>query len=222
MRNKLKENDRLHEMKVENLNRKVSSLLKEVAALKKTYKRNGTSNRDKREPEKIFPKEDITNSNPITTNISTTERNEGDNEHTVEKSKKMNRRISDTVTKRDTTRNSGGNKSIKDTKTKENSKQKDNNVYNRSLLSIVVNEQDNNSAIKDSDCSQTGTHTSSSRSTYSRSGSHSRSTSRSKSLSLSCSESNSRSQTQTPTNITERNNDQNCLAHTTKQSFDKH
>ncbi|XP_017465849.1 PREDICTED: protein FAM76A [Rhagoletis zephyria] len=43
MRNKLKEVDRLHEMKVENLNRKVSSLLKELASVKKSTKKNGTS-----------------------------------------------------------------------------------------------------------------------------------------------------------------------------------
>ncbi|XP_004526965.1 protein FAM76A [Ceratitis capitata] len=67
MRNKLKEVDRLHDMKVENLNRKVSSLLKELAAVKKSTKKNGTSSgsnakerqseREKRE--NLSPKEEV-------------------------------------------------------------------------------------------------------------------------------------------------------------------
>lgn len=43
MRNKLKENDRIHEMKVDQLNQRIANLLKEVATLKRGSKKNGTS-----------------------------------------------------------------------------------------------------------------------------------------------------------------------------------
>ncbi|XP_055912612.1 protein FAM76A [Eupeodes corollae] len=43
MRNKLKENDRIHEMKVDQLNHRIANLLKEVATLKRGSKKNGTS-----------------------------------------------------------------------------------------------------------------------------------------------------------------------------------
>lgn len=205
MRNKTKENDRLHEMKVENLNRKVASLLREIAGLKKSYKRNGTSNRDKRESEIILPKEETTNTNATTTTTSApiTERNENDKEgNNAEKSKKINQRASvGSATKKGPTRNTGDNKPVKVKKTDQRPKKKDNN---NSRSQLEVNEPDNNSVIKDSDCSRSGTHTSSTRSSTSRSITHSRSTSRSKSVSYSQSESNSRSQSQTPTNIMER------------------
>lgn len=43
MRNKLKENDRIHEMKVDQLNYRIANLLKEVATLKRGSKKNGTA-----------------------------------------------------------------------------------------------------------------------------------------------------------------------------------
>ena len=43
MRNKLKENDRIHDMKVDQLNQRIANLLKEVATLKRVSKKNGTA-----------------------------------------------------------------------------------------------------------------------------------------------------------------------------------
>lgn len=43
MRNKLRETERIYDMKVDLLNKKVASLLKEVASLKKGQKKNGTT-----------------------------------------------------------------------------------------------------------------------------------------------------------------------------------
>lgn len=43
MRNKLKENDRIHDMKVDQLNQRIANLLKEVATLKRGSKKNGTA-----------------------------------------------------------------------------------------------------------------------------------------------------------------------------------
>ena len=41
MRNKLRDIDKLHNMKVDNLNKKRSTLLREIAGLKRTNKKNG-------------------------------------------------------------------------------------------------------------------------------------------------------------------------------------
>lgn len=64
MRNRLKEVERLHDMKVDNLNRKISSLLKDLATLKKSSKGKGGSNLSKAEKEAIkrenlSPKEEL-------------------------------------------------------------------------------------------------------------------------------------------------------------------
>ncbi|KAL9911030.1 protein FAM76A [Glossina fuscipes fuscipes] len=95
MRNKLKEIDRLHEMKVENLNRKVASLLKEIAGLKKSNKKNGgagnreKTEREKRDRENFSPKEELTAA--ITTN-EPYDKNE-DREERNEKNAKDDRKI---------------------------------------------------------------------------------------------------------------------------------
>uniref|UniRef100_A0A1A9W4C7 Protein FAM76A n=1 Tax=Glossina brevipalpis TaxID=37001 RepID=A0A1A9W4C7_9MUSC len=96
MRNKLKEIDRLHEMKVENLNRKVASLLKEIAGLKKSNKKNGGGNREKTEREKrdrenFSPKEELTAS--ITTNEPYDK--DEDREERNEKNTKDDRKINE-------------------------------------------------------------------------------------------------------------------------------
>lgn len=65
MRNRLKEVERLHDMKVDNLNRKVASLLKEIAVMKKsTNKKSGGGSGGKAEKEAVkrenlSPKEEI-------------------------------------------------------------------------------------------------------------------------------------------------------------------
>ena len=43
MRVKLRETDRIYDMKIDCLNKKIASLLKEVATLKRSNKKNGTT-----------------------------------------------------------------------------------------------------------------------------------------------------------------------------------
>lgn len=57
MRNKLKENDRIHEMKVDQLNQRIANLLKEVATLKRGSKKNGTSGGGNKDKDKESGKE---------------------------------------------------------------------------------------------------------------------------------------------------------------------
>lgn len=45
LRNKLRDTERLNDIKVELLNKKIASLLKEVSTLKKTNKKNGTKSK---------------------------------------------------------------------------------------------------------------------------------------------------------------------------------
>ncbi|KAH8329631.1 hypothetical protein KR074_005427 [Drosophila pseudoananassae] len=63
MRNRLKEVERLHDMKVDNLNRKISSLLKDLATLKKSSnkEKKGASKAEKEaiKRENLSPKEEI-------------------------------------------------------------------------------------------------------------------------------------------------------------------
>lgn len=62
MRNRLKEVERLHDMKVDNLNRKVASLLKEIAAMKKSTNKKGVASKAEKEAlkrENLSPKEEI-------------------------------------------------------------------------------------------------------------------------------------------------------------------
>lgn len=61
MRNRLKEVERLHDMKVDNLNRKVSSLLKDLAVMKKSTNKKGTTKAEKEaiKRENLSPKEEI-------------------------------------------------------------------------------------------------------------------------------------------------------------------
>lgn len=61
MRNRLKEVERLHDMKVDNLNRKVSSLLKDLAVMKKSTNKKGVSKAEKEaiKRENLSPKEEI-------------------------------------------------------------------------------------------------------------------------------------------------------------------
>ncbi|XP_017956818.1 protein FAM76A isoform X2 [Drosophila navojoa] len=53
MRNRLKEVERLHDMKVDNLNRKVASLLKEIAVMKKSTNKKGGGGGGKAEKEAV-------------------------------------------------------------------------------------------------------------------------------------------------------------------------
>uniref|UniRef100_A0A1A9W8F3 Protein FAM76A n=1 Tax=Glossina brevipalpis TaxID=37001 RepID=A0A1A9W8F3_9MUSC len=96
MRNKLKEVDRLHEMNVENLNRKVSSLLKEIAGLKKIIKKNGGRNREKTEREKR-DRENVSTKKELTASITTNELydKDEDKEERNEKSTKDDREINE-------------------------------------------------------------------------------------------------------------------------------
>ncbi|XP_017085263.1 protein FAM76A isoform X2 [Drosophila eugracilis] len=63
MRNRLKEVERLHDMKVDNLNRKIASVLKELAVLKKSSnKKNAALSKAEKEAikrENLSPKEEI-------------------------------------------------------------------------------------------------------------------------------------------------------------------
>ncbi|KAH8234641.1 hypothetical protein KR032_001132 [Drosophila birchii] len=60
MRNRLKEVERLHDMKVDNLNRKISSLLKDLATLKKSSKGKGSkAEKEAIKRENLSPKEEL-------------------------------------------------------------------------------------------------------------------------------------------------------------------
>jgi len=61
MRNRLKEVERLHDMKVDNLNRKVASLLKDLAVMKKSTNKKGTTKAEKDaiKRENLSPKEEL-------------------------------------------------------------------------------------------------------------------------------------------------------------------
>jgi len=63
MRNRLKEVERLHDMKVDNLNRKIASVLKELAVLKKSSnKKTAALSKAEKEAikrENLSPKEEI-------------------------------------------------------------------------------------------------------------------------------------------------------------------
>ncbi|XP_017028568.1 protein FAM76A isoform X1 [Drosophila kikkawai] len=71
MRNRLKEVERLHDMKVDNLNRKISSLLKDLATLKKSSKGKGSSSglskaeKEAIKRENLSPKEELLTAAPV-------------------------------------------------------------------------------------------------------------------------------------------------------------